>query len=560
MVYGLLNVKIREKVPKDQVTTFTDLLSRARLADETFVDSDRDAFFAKTLAIQKTNVENDLIILSSTYDQHLDDLTLIFARLRQFQLRANREKCVFVCASVRYLGHLLTPTGIEVDLEKTAAIANQAAFRDSKGVQSFLQACSWYRRFIENFAEISRPLSELMRKIVAWNWTERHQESFETLKSLLMTAPILQQADEGKPFSIRTDASSFALGAVLVQGEGAEEHPVEYASRLLTKPEQNYSTTEREALAVVWALDKFRGYIEGSEVTLSTDHQPLRWLLNIKSPTGRLARWALRIQSYNLKIEYLPGKRNVIADFLSRPPCGHENDSTCDICLVSIEMPCRSAGEIRAEQLKDPEVLKIIKSFEDPNDETITQWTNRGYIMSSGVLYKYSWDEESEVVQLVVPAHERTRGMQEHHDSPTAAHYGVERTYARIAKKYNFTAVTWREARGIHDEQQDRHKKYADRKHGKVAPYAEGDQVWVTTHTQSSSTKRTTKKFDPKRDGPYVITKVISPVSYQVAAPDSIEEPLGVYHVSALLPYQGPAEQEPVVPIRKRGRPRKKKT
>ncbi|GFV91860.1 retrovirus-related Pol polyprotein from transposon 17.6 [Trichonephila clavipes] len=121
------------------------------------------------------------------------------------------------------------------------------------------------------------------------------------------------------PCIIRTDASNYALGAVLLQGEGSDEHPIEYASRLLTPAERNYSTTEREALAVVWALKKFRGYIEGTEITVASDHQPLKWLLNLKSPTGRLARWALEIQSFNLKVQYIPGKANVVADMLSRP-------------------------------------------------------------------------------------------------------------------------------------------------------------------------------------------------------------------------------------------------
>ncbi|GFS74448.1 retrovirus-related Pol polyprotein from transposon 297 [Trichonephila clavipes] len=109
-----------------------------------------------------------------------------------------------------------------------------------------------------------------------------------------------------------TYVSNYTLGAVLLQGEGSDEHPIEYDSRLLTPAEHNYSTTGREALAVVWALKKFRGYIEGTETT--SDHQPLKWLLNLKSPTGRLLRWALEIQSFNQKVQYIPGKANVVAD------------------------------------------------------------------------------------------------------------------------------------------------------------------------------------------------------------------------------------------------------
>ncbi|GFS91745.1 retrovirus-related Pol polyprotein from transposon 17.6 [Trichonephila clavipes] len=126
----------------------------------------------------------------------------------------------------------------------------------------------------------------------------------------LMTPPILKQADGSKPFTIRTDASSYALGAVLLQGSDPDEHVIEYASRLMIPAERNYSTTEQEALAVV---EKFRGCVENQQIFLASDHQPLKWLLSIKSPSGRLARWALKIQSFNLKIDYTPGKANVVA-------------------------------------------------------------------------------------------------------------------------------------------------------------------------------------------------------------------------------------------------------
>jgi hypothetical protein len=198
------------------------------------------------------------------------------------------------------------------------------------------------------------------------------------LKTLLTTAPILKQADERLPFVVKTDASSYAIGAVLVQGEAAEEHPVEYASRLLTAAEQNYSTTEREALAVIWALNKFRGYIESSPVTVVTDHQALRWLLSLKSPSGRLARWALQLQPYALEIKYAPGRTNFVADMLSRPVVEDQKPS-CGLCPVTIDFPTRGAGEIREEQTKDASLMKIIDSFEkEPPNEDSAYWSNKG--------------------------------------------------------------------------------------------------------------------------------------------------------------------------------------
>ncbi|GFY35259.1 retrovirus-related Pol polyprotein from transposon 297 [Trichonephila clavipes] len=199
---------------------------------------------------------DDIVVLSETFEQHIEDLRM----------------------------------GIEVDQDKTAAIQNIPSLRNLKQLQSFLQTCSWYRKFIPNFSDIARPLSNLSKKSTAWKWSEIEQQAFQTLKQCLITPPILRQVDPKKPFIIRTDASSYTLGAVLLQGESpTDEQPVEYASRLLSSAEKNYSTTEREALAIVWALNKFRGYIEGAEITVASDHQPLKWLMNLTSPTGRLA-------------------------------------------------------------------------------------------------------------------------------------------------------------------------------------------------------------------------------------------------------------------------------
>ncbi|GBM29529.1 Retrovirus-related Pol polyprotein from transposon 297, partial [Araneus ventricosus] len=196
--------------------------------------------------------------------------------------------------------------------------------------------------------------------------SEQEQQIFQTLKQRLVTPPVLRQFDPTKPFIIRTDASGYALGAVLLQGDSpADERPIDYVSRLLRSAEKNCSTTEREALAVVWALDKFRGYIEGADITVASDHQPLKWLMTLSSPTGRLARWALQIQTYNLKIDYFPGKCNVVADMLSRLECSDKQ--TCELQTVVIDVPSRTAGELRTEQLKDLELKKIIDCFEDIN-------------------------------------------------------------------------------------------------------------------------------------------------------------------------------------------------
>lgn len=394
---------------------------------------------------------DDLIIISNSFERHMEDLQKVFERLKHFKLRAKQSKCKFACSKLKYLGHILTPNGIMLDPSKVAAIVERQPPRNVNEVLSFIQTCSWYRKFIQDFAKISQPITQLTRKNVTWKWTQNEQESFDKLKMALTSAPVLGQLDDSQPLTIKTDASGYALGAVLVQGNIEHEHPIEYASRLLTKAEMNYSTIEREALAVVWALEKFRGYVEDKEINLITDHQPLKWLMNIKSPSGRLARWALRIQAFNLNIQYTPGRTNVVADTLSRPPINdknmvEENDSNQELSFntIQVDLPKYSADQLRSEQLMDEELKTIIEDFESQKkDERFIKWTNRGYFMNKGVLYKYAEisDESFEDAQLVVPRQNITSILQSYHDAPTAGHYGINRTINRIAQRYYWSTM-----------------------------------------------------------------------------------------------------------------------
>lgn len=166
---------------------------------------------------------DDLLILSDSFESHLKDLKIVFDRLKHFKLRANRKKCHFVVERIKYLGHVLTPEGICANPEKVSAIANLTSPKNIKELRTFIQTCSWYRKFVPNFAAIAKPLTDLTRKNAPWKWTEIQEKAFILLRNALITAPILRQADENIPFVIRTDASAYAIGAVLLQGERTEE-------------------------------------------------------------------------------------------------------------------------------------------------------------------------------------------------------------------------------------------------------------------------------------------------------------------------------------------------
>lgn len=197
---------------------------------------------------------DDLLIISDGFQQHLNDLETVFERLTEYSLHINREKCVFARERVKYLGHIITQEGVSIDHDKVSAVLEMKEPANLKHMRTFLQTCSWFRKFIPNFSQVAEPLTRLTRKDQIWTWGAAQSQAFNELKRLLTSAPILIQADFSRPFILRTDASNYALGAVLLQGEEKEERPIEYASRLLTSAERNYSTTEREALAVVSAV------------------------------------------------------------------------------------------------------------------------------------------------------------------------------------------------------------------------------------------------------------------------------------------------------------------
>ncbi|CAK1593032.1 unnamed protein product [Parnassius mnemosyne] len=201
---------------------------------------------------------DDLLVVSDYVASHVQDQRKVFDGLRVFGLKANRDKCMFARDRVTYLGHVISSQEIQTDSEKVTAIVNMRLPSNLKELRSFLQTCSWFRKFIPQFSKIARPLTCLTKKNGKWTWGEEQTQAFATLIDKLTSAYILRQPDLKVPFVMRIDASAYALGAVLIQGEEAkDERPIEYTSKLLTAAERNYTTAGCEALAVVWALDKF---------------------------------------------------------------------------------------------------------------------------------------------------------------------------------------------------------------------------------------------------------------------------------------------------------------
>lgn len=263
---------------------------------------------------------DDIVVYSSSLQQHGHQVRRLLRRLKEHGLTLQTDKCEFLRKEVTYLGHILSESGVKPNPHNLEAVRKFPSPSSKKNIKQFLGLAGYYRRFIPNFAEQARPMTKLLKKAVAFVWGEEQQKSFEELRDALCEEPVLQYPDFSRPFSLTTDASDHALGAVLSQGEKGEERPVNYASRTLSKAETNYSTTEKECLAVIFAINYFRPYLYGREFTLYTDHQALVWLHNVKDPSSRLTRWRLRLAEYNFRIIYKSGVTNTNADALSRNP------------------------------------------------------------------------------------------------------------------------------------------------------------------------------------------------------------------------------------------------
>ena len=262
---------------------------------------------------------DDIIVWSDCISCHKKNLQEIFDRLSEANLSLKASKCKFAMEEITYLGHVLDKNGVRPNPQKIEIIQNYKPPKNEKQLRQFLGLSQYYRRFQKNFSKIAKPLYDLTQKDTKWNWTPECQKAFETLKTNLITPPILAYPDVNKPFIITCDASTTGLGYILSQKDDLGfERVVEFSGRSLRNAEKNYTITELEALSVIAAFRKFHSYVYGNFVTVRTDHEALKYIHKNKNSKGRLIRWVLELLNYDYEIEHRPGIKNGAADALSR--------------------------------------------------------------------------------------------------------------------------------------------------------------------------------------------------------------------------------------------------
>lgn len=366
---------------------------------------------------------DDIVICNTTFDEHLKSLRWVKDQLKNAGLTINLEKCQFARPSLKYLGYIVDKFGLRTDPDKVSAILNYPKPNTYTELKRFIGLASWYRRFVENFALVAAPLHDLTKggkKSSLLVWNNEAEMAFSKLKTALTTTPVLSCPDFSREFKIQCDASNKGIGAVLIQEIDTVEKPIAYISRKLSDRESNYSTSERELLSVIYAVEEFRPYVEGSHFKVITDHSALQWLYKTKDPHGRLARWAMRLQSFDYEIIYKKGKDNIVPDALSRA-------ITEEIEVI----------EIKPED-KD-------KEYKDIEEAVAKGDMKEDWSIDHGILWKYlklkQFPNENDSWKMVIPETLQEKVLKECHDDPTAGHFGMKKTINRVRQRYYWTSL-----------------------------------------------------------------------------------------------------------------------
>lgn len=315
---------------------------------------------------------DDILIYSRDLEEHRKHLQSVLTILRAHKLYAKRSKCTFAVGSVEYLGHIVSGEGVSTKPSKIQDVLSWPVLVNISKLRGFLGLTGYYRRFVKGYGEICRPLHDLLKKD-NFHWGPDQQKSFDRLKEVMTTCPVLALPNFSKPFVLETDACGSGIGAVLMQ----EGRPIAYYSKALGQKAAGYSTYEKEAIAILESLKKWRHYLLGGQVIIKTDQQSLKYMTTQRLTEGIQHKLLLKLLEFDYQIEYKKGKENIAADALSRRDSKGpgEGSHSMGITLVYPEW----VEDVKNSYLNDTQYDKVV------NGDEVTEGAT-GFTLNSGLL------------------------------------------------------------------------------------------------------------------------------------------------------------------------------
>ncbi|MCP3887667.1 MAG: DDE-type integrase/transposase/recombinase [Desulfobulbaceae bacterium] len=388
---------------------------------------------------------DDIIIFSKDEESHKIHLKQVFDVLRSKNITLKESKCHFNKQSLNLLGYLISKEGITAIPEKTQAIQNLPSPTSVTEIRSFLGMVSYYRQLIPYMAEIAEPLYYLTRKNVPWVWEQSQKVAFETLKNALTSSDVMAYPDTSKPYILMTDASDFAIGAILLQEDNeGNERPIQYLSQQLNPAQRKYATIEKEAFAVVTALKKFRPYLYDAEATIYTDHKPLLSLFKGEIANTKIQRWAVLLAEYGFPIKYCPGRKNVRADLLSRI-------RPQEIALIDADSEWVTPEQVRdhlppttpvvADDLcMDTLFMAQVAEYQDEREDARNNEESR-FVIINNILYSIARPkyDAPQYPRLVLPAQFRDQVIARCHKD--VGHQSLFKTMSRVQECYVWSGM-----------------------------------------------------------------------------------------------------------------------
>jgi len=384
---------------------------------------------------------DDIIIFAKTFEEHMQKLERVLQRLMEYGLKLKPSKCQFVRQKVQFLGHTITPNGLSPIPTNIEKIVKYPKPKNAKQVRQFLGLAGYYRKFIQNFANIATPLFNLVKKDAKFTWGPDHETAFTTLRDSLVSAPVLIFPDFSEPFYLQTDASEFAVGAVLSQITPEGDKPIAFTSKSLTKSEKHFAVVEKEAYALLLAVKHFKEYLWGRKFFAIVDHAPLKYLLNHRDSNSRLMRWSLFLQQFNFEIIYRPGKKHTNADVMSRLP---QQDEVAVITELSANTDVATMRQLQQEEPLFRAIMDKVRNV--PISHALTR-VQKQFVTARWPQFRikddllYHMGPQGQL-RLALPEDGRKKIFIELHSALFGAHLGYEKTLSRIAKFYYWPNMT----------------------------------------------------------------------------------------------------------------------